>query len=56
MELNCPKCGANHIIKNGKKRGKQNYKCKECGRQFVEFISPKGYDSKVKESCLNLIS
>ena len=34
----CPKCKATHIVKNGKTHstGKQNYKCRECGRQFVE--------------------
>jgi transposase-like protein len=36
--LNCPQCKATHIVKNGKTHstGKQNYKCRECGRQFVE--------------------
>ena len=36
--LNCPQCKATHIVKNGKtySTGKQNYKCRECGRQFVE--------------------
>lgn len=35
---NCPECKATHIVKNGKTRstGKQNYKCRKCGRQFVE--------------------
>lgn len=36
-ELACPTCGSNDIVKNGHtRRGKQNYKRKDCGRQFVE--------------------
>lgn len=32
----CSSCGSNQTIKNGKTHyGKQNHKCKTCGRQFV---------------------
>jgi DNA-directed RNA polymerase subunit RPC12/RpoP len=32
----CPKCGSEKYKKNGHiHNGKQNYQCKECGRQFV---------------------
>jgi IS1 family transposase/transposase-like protein len=35
--LICPSCGSDDIMKNGTtRRGKQNYKCRDCGRQFVE--------------------
>jgi IS1 family transposase/transposase-like protein len=35
--LICPTCGSDDIMKNGTtRRGKQNYKCRDCGRQFVE--------------------
>lgn len=35
--LRCPNCGSEDIMKNGStRRGKQNYKCRDCGRQFVE--------------------
>ena len=35
--LRCPNCGSEDIMKNGNtRRGKQNYKCRDCGRQFVE--------------------
>ena len=35
--LLCPACGSDDIMKNGTtRRGKQNYKCRDCGRQFVE--------------------
>ncbi|MBR8839474.1 MAG: IS1 family transposase [Stigonema ocellatum SAG 48.90 = DSM 106950] len=52
--MNCPKCGTNEIRKNGHRRGKQNYQCKNCGRQFLECYSEVGYSKKVKESCLNM--
>lgn len=36
-ELTCPTCGSHDISKNGTtRRGKQNYKCRDCNRQFVE--------------------
>ena len=32
----CPSCGSQEISRNGQTRhGKQNYKCRDCGRQFV---------------------
>ena len=35
--LICPTCGSDDIVKNGlTRRAKQNYKCRDCGRQFVE--------------------
>lgn len=35
--LQCPNCQSEAIVKNGKiHNGKQNHKCKECGRQFVQ--------------------
>ncbi|MEM9946919.1 MAG: IS1 family transposase, partial [Cyanobacteria bacterium P01_D01_bin.36] len=36
-EMICPTCGSHDISKNGTtRRGKQSYKCRDCGRQFVE--------------------
>jgi insertion element IS1 protein InsB len=35
--LHCPNCKSEEISKKGRtRRGKQNHKCRECGRQFVE--------------------
>ena len=35
--LHCPTCASNDINKNGTTRhGNQNYKCRDCGRPFVE--------------------
>ncbi len=34
--LHCPSCQSKTIVKNGKiHNGKQNHRCKDCGRQFV---------------------
>lgn len=35
MSLICPKCGGVKIVKNGNRKGRQCYKCKECNRQFT---------------------
>lgn len=36
---NCKICGSSNTVKNGKNRGKQRYKCKDCGKQFLENSS-----------------
>lgn len=37
LDLSGPTCGSDDIMKNGRtRRGKQNHKCRDCGRQFVE--------------------
>ncbi|MGL5751339.1 MAG: transposase, partial [Paraclostridium sp.] len=35
----CPNCEKTWIIKNGKIKGRQKYKCKSCGKQFDEFTN-----------------
>jgi insertion element IS1 protein InsB len=52
--MNCPKCSSNNIRKNGHRRGKQNYQCKDCGRQFIDWYSHKGYSKEFKEECLTM--
>jgi len=34
-ELKCKKCGGDKPVKAGNLRGKQRYKCKNCGYQFT---------------------
>lgn len=36
LQISCPSCRSHSIKKNGRRQGKQNYLCKECGRQFIE--------------------
>lgn len=36
----CPRCDSNRVVKNGFiHNGNQNFKCKDCNRQFV--LNPK---------------
>jgi AcrR family transcriptional regulator len=34
----CPHCRSAQLSKNGHRRGKQCYRCKDCGKQFVENV------------------
>ena len=35
--MSCPSCESKRIVKNGRiHNGKQNYRCRDCGRQFVQ--------------------
>ena len=53
--MQCRYCESTRIHKNGKRRGKQNYKCVSFGRQFIDVYSPlKGYPDEVKKECLKL--
>lgn len=46
----CPKCGKNKIVKNGMTGyGKQNYRCKNCGRQFVRDNKKKTISQQTKD-------
>ena len=52
IELYCPHCQSTKIKKNGKKSyKKQNYLCKDCGRQFIGYhaLTYKGCYSKLYE-------
>lgn len=47
--LSCPSCNSKQIVKNGKiHNGKQNYKCRDCGRQFVEEPQNKVIDRETR--------
>ncbi|WP_442936004.1 IS1/IS1595 family N-terminal zinc-binding domain-containing protein [Nostoc sp.] len=34
--MQCPGCYSTQTFKNGFRKGRQCYKCKQCGRQFLE--------------------
>jgi IS1 family transposase/transposase-like protein len=58
IEITCPRCHGTSIKKNGKKRnGAQNYRCKECGRQFIHEsdIRCEGHKPKVILSLLLML-
>jgi transposase-like protein len=52
--MKCPRCESTQVNKNGHHHDKQNYLCKQCGRQFVEFYGIRGYSNDVKEICLRI--
>jgi transposase-like protein len=53
--MQCPECESTHTRKNGHRRGKQNYICVGCGRQFIEHYTPQpGYSDEVKRECLKM--
>ncbi len=52
--MKCPHCNCQKIRKNGHRRGKQNYICTDCDRQFIESYSPKGYSFETKALCLKM--
>jgi transposase-like protein/AcrR family transcriptional regulator len=54
--MKCPDCGSQRISKNGHRYGKQRYLCKDCGRQFLQEYSLKGYGEEVKQRCLEMYS
>ena len=46
----CPLCTSEQTVKNGHiHNGKQNHKCKDCGRQFVEDPQNKIISQETKE-------
>jgi transposase-like protein len=53
--MKCPKCGSEHIRKNGIKKGKQNHICAECGRQFINpSEQTKAFPETTKQTCLKM--
>ena len=46
----CPHCTSKQTVRNGHiHNGKQNHKCKDCGRQFVEEPQNKIISQETKE-------
>lgn len=53
--MQCLECGSTSISKNSKQRGRQNYPCKDCQRQFIEtYDPPSGYDDEFERECLKM--
>jgi len=55
--MNCPSCQSTHVKKNGHiHNGKQNFRCKDCGRQFVADKEKKEISDHDKQIIKNLLS
>ena len=52
--MRCPNCEATKVTKNGHRKGRQCYKCKHCGRQFLAHYRPWQYSDEVKQLCLKM--
>ena len=53
--MQCPECQSSHVNRNGHKKGKQNYICVGCGRQFIDcYQIHKGYSENLKRECLKM--
>lgn len=52
--MNCPNCNSTTVQKNGHRRGAQCYRCKICGRQFLETYRDWKYPDEVKQLCLKM--
>jgi transposase-like protein len=47
--ISCPSCKTDRTVKNGRiHNGKQNYRCRDCGRQFVQDPQNKAIDQATK--------
>ena len=52
--MKCPRCESDQINRNGHKCGRQNYICRQCGRQFLESFRARGYSADAKNICLKM--
>lgn len=53
----CPHCKSSNIIKHGKFKYRQRYKCKDCGRTFCDTtLTPFSYSKKKLSVCMNMLN
>jgi transposase-like protein len=50
--MECPTCGSNQLQRNGYRSNVQCYKCKRCGRQFLESYKQPRYSEDIKQLCI----
>ena len=46
----CPKCGSNWVKKDGHSRGKQMYKCNQCGGKHQEGAKHRFTDAQKEQA------
>ena len=56
--MKCPTCGSTSLRKNGRPKNRQRYRCKDCGRQFMEKFptSRIGQEISVNQSEATILS
>ncbi len=52
--MNCPKCSNSAVIKSGKIKGKQRYKCKKCGYHYTVQQKSTAKPKELKKYALQL--
>jgi predicted RNA-binding Zn-ribbon protein involved in translation (DUF1610 family) len=56
VTVKCPYCGSIHAVKNGKKRNRQRYLCRDCKKSFCLADRRIKRNIKERELCLLLYS
>ena len=52
--MNCSKCNSTNSVKSGKIKGRQRYRCKECGFNYTVEIKSTAKPRSVKRQALHL--
>ena len=52
--MNCPKCTSNNKVKSGIVKGKQRYKCNDCGCNYTVEIKSTAKPKSMKKDALHL--
>jgi transposase-like protein len=52
QDIICPSCQSLEVSRNRNRSEKQNYICKQCGRQFLDSYTLIGYSSEIREKCI----
>ncbi|OAV68714.1 Transposase [Bacteroidales bacterium Barb6] len=52
--MNCPKCNSEKKIKAGSVKGRQRYKCKECGCNYTVELKSTAKPDSVKKQAFQL--
>ena len=56
IQLNCPYCHSVKVVKNGVKRtGRQNFLCRECGKQFQHAYQKAGCRLEMRALVLRML-
>ena len=50
--MNCPKCNSSVKVKSGKIKGRQRYRCKECGCNYSVEMKSTAKPKSVKRQAL----
>ena len=53
-DFRCPHCGSNWTPKDGRSRGKQTYRCRECHYRFTPEGNRHYYSAAVKSQALDM--